>query len=340
MSTEVFWGGSFLCWQWVITHGMEHYRFTLDRDYLETTLWDLQSLAVEFCLSWLQRDPQTGQWIAGPSASPENRFRYSVDGEERLAAINLGNSFDQYLIRQVISDFLEAADILGREDVPLALEAKEVLRNLYTPGVDSQGRLMEWRHEYEEPEPGHRHISHVLGVYPGNQIQPFRDPEMKSAVEESLAHRLENGGGHTGWSRAWITGLFARLGRGDMAHENLRQLLAKSTLDNLFDSHPPFQIDGNFGGCAAIVEMLIQSHETEGAVPLIRLLPALPEEWPDGSLRGIRARGGFELAVVWQNGAHKETSIRSQSGGRCILQYAESRKEVELEPREEVTITF
>ncbi|UCF35690.1 MAG: glycoside hydrolase family 95 protein [Acidobacteriota bacterium] len=338
MSSEVFWGGSLLCWQWVVTHGMEHYRFTQDRVFLEGTLWDLQSLAVEFCLSWLQRDSETGQWIAGPSASPENRFSYESDGERRIAAINVGNSFDQFLIRQVITDFLEAAAVLDRQDVPLVKEAKGVLEELYMPGIDSKGRLMEWRREYEEPEPGHRHISHVLGVYPGNQILPFQDATLKEAVEKSLEYRLEHGGGHTGWSRSWITGLYARLGRGNVAYDNLRQLISKSTLDSLFDSHPPLQIDGNFGGCAAIAEMLVQSHETTGDSPLIRLLPALPDDWTAGSVDGIRARGGFELDFAWENGKITKALIRSESGGRCVVQYLDGRYPLELEPGEEQSI--
>jgi alpha-L-fucosidase 2 len=161
---------------------------------------------------------------------------------------------------------------------------------------------------------------------------------MREAVEKTLESRLEHGGGHTGWSRAWITGLYARLGDGNLAYENLRQLLAKSTRDSLFDSHPPLQIDGNFGGCAAIAEMLIQSHETEEGLPLIRILPALPDGWADGSFQGVRARGGFELDFTWENRELKEVVVRSAAGGKCRLQFDEDVKVIELKPGEEVLI--
>ncbi len=332
MSTEVFWGGSFLSWEWLVTHGMEHYRFTQDRDFLETRLWALQVPAAEFCLSWMQRDPETGKWISGPSASPENQFRYKTADGYAQAAVSMGNTCDQYLIRQVLTDFLESARILGREDLSLVRHVKAAFADMYQPGIDSKGRLMEWRYEFEEPEPGHRHISHVLGVYPGNQILPLEDPIMKRAVTATLDSRLAQGGGHTGWSRAWITGLFARLGDGRKAYDNLFQLLKKSTLDNLFDSHPPFQIDGNFGGTAAIAEMLIQSHETDSeGRPLIRLLPALPEQWPAGSVKGLRARGGLEVDFNWKDSRVVELRLRSERDVGCTLDLAGERRVVEIE---------
>jgi alpha-L-fucosidase 2 len=331
MSSEVFWGGNFLCWQWVVTHAMEHFRFTQDRDFLREQLWDLQTKAVEFCLSWVQRDPESGLWIAGPSASPENSFQYRAPEGTRTAAVCMGNSFDQFLIRQVLTDYLEAAEVLEEQNQPLVREAGAVLKELYIPGKDSRGRLMEWRYEFEEPEPGHRHISHVLGLYPGNQILPLLDPEKKEAVENTLDARLESGGGQTGWSRAWITGLYARLGDRENAYENLRHLLSHSTLDNLFDSHPPFQIDGNFGGCAAIAEMLIQSHETENGVHVIRLLPALPTQWPKGVVEGLRARGGFEVDMKWLDHSLLGATITASRESQCVVIYGDRKLQVDLE---------
>jgi len=341
MSSEVYWGGSFLSWQWLVTHAVEHWRFTRDLEFLSRRGWPLQVEAVEFCLSWLQRDPATGLWVAGPSASPENSFTYSTSVGPKTAAVNLGNSFDQYLIRQTFTDLLESAGVLHREDDPLVSRVRDVLPELYLPGVDSKGRLMEWREEYEEPEPGHRHISHLLGVYPGNQVLPLRDAKMKRAVEASLSYRLEHGGGHTGWSRAWITGLYARLGDGARAYENLVALLDKSTLDNLFDSHPPFQIDGNFGAVAAVAEMLLQSHETDSeGNPFLRLLPALPPAWREGEVIGLRARGGLTANLAWREGKPVEATLRATVPVECTVAYGERTKRVALDAGEEQRLTF
>lgn len=341
MSTEVFWGGSFLSWQWLVTHAVEHFRFGRERQFLEERVWPLQVEAVRFCLCWLQKDPQTGKWLAGPSASPENRFRYQGPDGPREAAVNLGNSFDQYLIRQTFTDFLESAEILGRLDDPLVQRVREVLPDLHLPQIDSLGRLMEWREEYEEPEPGHRHISHLLGVYPGNQVLPLQDARMKRAVEATLEYRLQHGGGHTGWSRAWITGLYARLGNGEKAYENLQALLEKSTLDNLFDSHPPFQIDGNFGGTAAILEMLLQSHETdESGQPLLRLLPALPAAWSSGEVRGLRARGNVEVDLRWSEGRLREARLTAPRPVSLTVRYRDDVRRVRLDPDRTEVLTY
>lgn len=341
MSTEVYWGGSFLSWQWLVTHAVEHFRFTRARDFLEQRAWPLQVEAVRFCLCWLQKDPKTGQWVAGPSASPENRFRYQGPEGPREAAVNLGNSFDQYLIRQTFTDFLESARLLGKEDDPLVQRVREVLPDLHMPGIDSRGRLMEWREEYDEPEPGHRHISHLLGVYPGNQLLPLQDPRIRRAVEATLAYRLQHGGGHTGWSRAWITGLYARLADGERAYANLRALLDKSTLDNLFDSHPPFQIDGNFGGTAAMIEMLLQSHEVdEAGQPLLRLLPALPRAWSSGEVRGLRARGGIRVDLRWSSSRLQEARLTASRPATVTVAYGDDFRRVSLTPTVPQVLTF
>jgi len=323
---------------WCTRHFMEHYKFNGDTEFLKERAYPIMRESAKFLLDWLTKDPRSGMLVSGPSTSPENKF-YTPKDPEVFANLDMGNAMDQEIIWDNFTNVLEAAEILKIEG-EFVERVKEALAQLSLPKIGSDGRLMEWSQEFGEVDKGHRHLSHLYGLYPGNQFTENKTPYYIDAINRSIEHRLSNGGGHTGWSRAWIINFYARLGNSEKAYENIKALLAKSTAKNLFDYHPPFQIDGNFGGTAGIAEMLMQSHETdESGTTIINLLPALPSEWPTGSVSGLKARGGFEVDIVWNNGALESVSILSKEDKACKLQIGDSIMGVEVSAGNKQTIT-
>ena len=302
---------------WLCEHLWEHYLFTGDREFLARRAWPVMKAAAQFLLGWLVDDGQGGLTTC-PSISPENGF-YAPGTDRKIATVDAGCTMDRALIRELFGNSISATRVLDR-DRDFAAQLEAALRRLAPFRKGRQGQLLEWSQEYAEPEPGHRHMSHLYTIYPSALFTWTRTAEWMEAVRRSLELRLASGGGHTGWSAAWIVCFRARLRQGGEAGEAIGRLFSQSTNLNLLDTHPTldggaiFQIDGNFGAAAGIAEMLLQSHDGE-----ISLLPALPAAWSAGSYRGLRARGGLTIGVEWKQGQAVAAQLDATQSGEFVL---------------------
>ncbi|MGN0642671.1 MAG: glycosyl hydrolase family 95 catalytic domain-containing protein [Huintestinicola sp.] len=288
---------------WLCTHIFEHYSFTQDKEFLAEK-YDTMREAAEFFVDFLIDDGK-GRLVTSPSVSPENTYITASGSKGTLCK---GPSMDSQILYTLFTDVITAAEILGI-DSEFAEKLADIREKLPNPQIGKHGQIMEWAEDYDEVEPGHRHISQMFALYPSDMISVAKTPELAKAARATIERRLSYGGGHTGWSRAWIINMWARLHDGEKVQENITALLSHSTSINMFDMHPPFQIDGNFGGGAGIGECLMQSCCGE-----IAFIPALPPAWSEGSVKHMIARGGFDVSFEWSEGKVTAAQITSRSG--------------------------
>jgi alpha-L-fucosidase 2 len=338
---DPLWANWYMGGAWLSTHLWEHFLFTRDQDWLKNEAYDIMKGAARFCLEWLVED-KDGKLITAPSTSPENRY---VNNYGYHGATLYGGTADLAIVRACMQQAIDASRLLNA-DAEFRAKLEDALMRLHPYQIGKNGQLQEWYYDWNDEDPKHRHQSHLFGLFPGHQITPYETPDLANACRRTLEIK---GDETTGWSKGWRINLWARLGDGNHAYKMYRELLryvepddirdknnwGGGTYPNLFDAHPPFQIDGNFGGSAAVAEMLVQSSENE-----IRILPALPDAWKSGFVKGLCARGGFEVSVWWQNGRPTRVEVLSKTNNSTRLMYGNDVKDLQMRAGEKRVIDY
>ena len=316
-SQDMSWNFNPMAGPWLATHVWEYYDYTRDKQFLKEVGYDLIKSSADFAVDYLWKRPD-GSYTAAPSTSPEH------------GPVDQGATFVHAVIREILLNAIDASKALG-VDAKSRKQWQEVLDNLVPYQTGRYGQLMEWSRDIDDPKDEHRHVNHLFGLHPGHTLSPITTPELAKAARIVLEHR---GDGATGWSMGWKLNQWARLQDGNHAYKLFGNLLKNGTLDNLWDTHPPFQIDGNFGGTAGVTELLLQSH-----MGFIQLLPALPDAWEEGSVEGLLARGNFEVDLRWSNGQLMEAVITSNAGQPCQVRYGDQTLSFKTKKGQTYTIT-